>query len=274
MKLSHGFLVVGLTFGLTAGVAHLDQAAACVPSFEPVTTRPLSELNADCDSGDAKACLRVGRVVSACAFGDLYACNWIRNQDGFRAHELAVSSIIASCYGGDPWACEAMEREDFGPSTTAFAKAGRCLIGIAGACEGFPEPEPPPFADAPPEPPPHNDFKKCRGDATCLARECRGGDPAACAPACAAADPSSCALLEADDFDPSALTRKLQPLCKRGQTAACVSIWALNGAHFCSRRKLPAKRFTTGVAALERACAQGWLHHSCIGPSPDQDREP
>jgi len=273
MKLPHGFLVVGLTLGLMSGAAHLDPAAACVPSFEPVTTRPLSEVNADCDRGDARACLRVGRIVSACALGDIYACNWILDDSSFRAHELAVSSIISHCYGGDRWACEAVRGDDFGPSTTAFAKDGRCLIGIAGACEGLPEPEPPPMADVPPEPPPHNDFRKCRGDATCLARECRVGDPAACVPACAAADPSSCARLEANDFDPTALTRKLQPLCKRGQTAACVSIWALNGAHVCSRRTLPAKRFATGVAALERACAQGWVHGSCIGPPPVQDLE-
>lgn len=264
-------LSVGFVFAFSSGVQR--DAKACVPDFGAVKTRSHEERMAACEGGDALACRRAKRIVRACAMGDRFSCTWILDDDSFRAQDLALLVIRAHCYTGDGWACTIM-RDDarFTASEHLSAEEGRCLFGVAGVCEGMPEAEEPVVVEEFPTPTTApEDFNVCRGDADCLARVCSvHGRHEACVAACRAADPSSCALLESSDFDPTPLTRKLEPRCRKGETAACVSIWALNGAHVCSRAMMPPERFAIGRRGLERACAQGWESYDCDGPLPEQ----
>lgn len=244
-------------------------ASACVPHFAPVTILTRPEALAACEQGDMMGCRRAKLTIRACAMGDVRSCVRILDDDSFRAHELALSAIRTHCFAGNDWACDRLTYDTrFDAPTKVFATHGRCLIGIAGACQGFPEPKDDDLIQADLEPP-TTDIAQCRGEGACLARICYFHG-LGCLEACATADPSSCALLEGPSFDAGPLTKTLAAQCRKGKTASCVSVWALNGAHVCSRSQLSPERFRKGLQALEQACRQGWDNDICDGPLPER----
>ncbi len=278
---------------LWAIIANEPAAHACMPHFDFIMTeKERQEAPARCDRGEAQGCVIAFedrhasdrsavqwlRTQRACAHGHVAACRYILERAAPKDDEpsiytkeyqkdelkvlgppivevdplppdalaggvdLALVTIRKACAERDAQACRVVTTHSlFTEDEVRRVEDGACLLGL-GQCEGVA-------------------ITYRDGDLACLDYRCwYMHDPDACLRLCEHADPNACATVEhaRTNQRARAITRALSARCRtRDDAAACVSVWALNGAHECSRPRVPKDLLAMGIAALAKACSLG-----------------